>query len=88
MEQFGKLQEKINQLVAKFEKLETEKSELERDCLHLKEQVKSLETQLKNLTHVNERLEKSAREKNEIALKRISKLVDKIDQFQSEMKFS
>jgi predicted RNase H-like nuclease (RuvC/YqgF family) len=61
---------------------------LERECLDLGKQVKSLESQLKALSTDNKRLEKSAQEMNEIALKKISRLVDKIDQCQAEMKFS
>jgi hypothetical protein len=47
-----------------------------------------LESELKLLSQDGNRLEKQSREKQEAALKRISRLVDKIHQFQSEMKLS
>ncbi len=88
MENLEKLHKKVNDLVSQYEKLRQEKIATEEACAVLQDQVKALEGQVKTLQEENRRLEKSLNEKNDIALKRISRLVDKIDQFQTEMKIS
>ena len=88
IEKLDILQTKINDLLAKFEEQQNQKKQIEQDYTHLKEQFKALESQMQTMALENKRLEKDLQERNDAALKRISKLVDKIDQFQSEMKFS
>ena len=88
MESLDKLEQRINGLVEQFDKLATEKSRIDQENAQLKERVKALESELKTLQIENQNLDKRVTEKNEIALKRISRLVDKIDQFQTEMKIS
>ena len=85
---FEKLQHRLDDLLNKFERLKAEKLDVEQGYLQLKEQVKTLEARVKTLQDDNKRMEKSLDERGEAALKKISRLVDKIDQFQSEMKFS
>jgi DUF438 domain-containing protein len=62
--------------------------ELKKENAQLRERLSGLESELKLLSQDGNRLEKQTREKQEAALKRISRLVDKIHQFQSEMKLS
>ena len=76
------------QLVEKFDQVQTERYELETECTKLRERVRKLEQDLKKLGDDNLRLEKAFNTNNDMALKRISKLVDKIDQFQTELKIS
>jgi predicted nucleic acid-binding Zn-ribbon protein len=88
IEKLDILQTKINDLLAKFEEQQNQKKQIEQDYTHLKEQFKALESQMQTMALENKRLEKDLQERNDAALKRIGRLVDKIDQFQSEMKFS
>ena len=88
MESFDKLESKVMQLVEKFDQVQTERYELETECTKLRERVRKLEQDLKKLGDDNLRLEKAFNTNNDMALKRISKLVDKIDQFQTELKIS
>ena len=88
MESFDKLEAKVTELVEKFDKVQSERNKLATECTQLREQIKSLEVELKRLGDDNVRLEKAFSNNNDVALKRISRLVDKIDQFQTELKIS
>ncbi len=88
MENLDRLQGKVKDLLEQHKKLEASYSELKKENAQLRERLSSLESEMKAVTKSGSRLEKEAREKQEAALKRISKLVDKIHQFQSEMKLS
>ncbi len=83
-----KLQSKVTELVAKFENTVAEKTELEVECAELRAGVKSLELRIKALTAENAQLTKALQTTNDVALKRISKIVDRIDQAQAELKIS
>ncbi len=88
MESFDKLEAKVSQLVDEFDKVQSERRKLESECEKLRERVKALEEDVKRLSDENLRLEKIHTSNNDMALKRITKLVDKIDQFQTELKIS
>lgn len=88
MNPLEKLQSKVAELVTKFEYLEAEKTMVDVECLELRKKVSSLEQEIRVLTAENAKLTKSLQATNDTALKRISKIVDKIDQFQSELKIS
>lgn len=88
MENLDKLQARVKDVLEQYKKLESAHSELKKENAQLREKLGSLESELKLLSQGSSRLEKRTREKQEAALKRISRLVDKIHQFQSEMKLS
>jgi len=88
MENLDKLQTKVKDILEQYQKLEWAHLQLKKENAQLRERLSGLEAELKGLSQGNSRLEKQSREKQEAALKRISRLVDKIHQFQSEMKLS
>ncbi len=88
MEPLDKLQTRIKDILEQYKKLEAAHSELRKENAQLRDRLSTLEAELKSLSQGSGRLEKQSREKQEAALKRISRLVDKIHQFQSEMKLS
>ena len=88
MDNLEKLQKRVNELVEQFEKQHQANEVVEQENNKLKEQIRTMESRIKTLLEENRHLERGLREKNEAALKRISRLVDKIDQFQTEMKIS
>ncbi len=88
MENLDKLQTRVKDILEQYKKLESAHLELKKENAQLRERLGSLESELKLLSQDSNRLEKQTREKQEAALKRISRLVDKIHQFQSEMKLS
>lgn len=88
MSNLEKLQSKVTELVAKFETLQAEKTSLEVECGELRSQLKVLEGRARALTTENGQLSKALQATNGVALKRISKIVDKIDQVQAELKIS
>jgi len=88
MSNLEKLQSKVTELVAKFETLQAEKTSLEAECSELRSQVKALEGRTRALASENGQLTKALQATNDVALKRISKIVDKIDQVQAELKIS
>jgi len=88
MENLDKLQTKVKDILEQYQKLESAHLQLKKENAQLRERLSGLEAELKGLSQGNSRLEKQSREKQEAALKRISRLVDKIHQFQSEMKLS
>ncbi len=88
MNPLEKLQSKVTELVAKFELIEAEKTQVEVECQGLRKRISALEQEIRTLNSENLKLSKSLQATNEGALKRISKIVDKIDQFQSELKIS
>jgi uncharacterized coiled-coil DUF342 family protein len=88
MENLDKLQARVKDVLEQYKKLESAHSELKKENTQLREKLGTLESELKLLSQGSNRLEKQTREKQEAALKRISRLVDKIHQFQSEMKLS
>jgi cell division septum initiation protein DivIVA len=88
MENLDKLQTKVKDILEQYQKLETAHLQLKKENAQLRERLSGLESELKTLSQGSNRLEKQTREKQEAALKRISRLVDKIHQFQSEMKLS
>jgi predicted nuclease with TOPRIM domain len=88
MKTFDRLEAKVGELVERFDQISQERSKLESECSQLRDRVKSLEVELKRLGDDNLRLEKAINSNNEMALKRVSRLVDKIDQFQTSFKIS
>jgi cell division protein FtsB len=88
MENLDKLQTKVKDILEQYQKLESAHLQLKKENAQLRERLSGLETELKTLSQGSNRLEKQTREKQEAALKRISRLVDKIHQFQSEMKLT
>ncbi len=88
MSNLEKLQTKVTELVAKYETLQAEKTSLEVECHELQSQIKALEQKTRALTAENSQLSKALQNTNDFALKRISKIVDKIDQVQAELKIS
>lgn len=88
MNPLEKLQSKVADLVAKYEQIEAEKVTVEVECQRLRKQISSLEHEIRNLNAENAKLSKSLQATNEVALKKISRIVDKIDQFQTELKIS
>jgi len=88
MENLDKLQTRVKEILEQYKKLESTHLELKKENAQLRERLSGLEAELKGLSQGNSRLEKQSREKQEAALKRITRLVDKIHQFQSEMKLS
>lgn len=88
MENLDKLQTKVKDILEQYQKLESAHLQLKKENAQLRERLSGLESELKSLSQDGNRLEKQSREKQEAALKRISRLVDKIHQFQSEMKLS
>lgn len=88
MESFDKLEKKVTELVERFDAIQNERNRLDSECTELRERVKSLEAELKKLGDDNIRLEKAFNANNDLAVKRISRLVDKIDHFQSDLKIS
>ncbi len=88
MSNLEKLQTKVTELVAKYETLQAEKTSLEVECHQLQNQIKALEQKARTLTAENSQLSKALQNTNDVALKRISKIVDKIDQVQAELKIS
>ena len=88
MENLDKLQTKVKDILEQYQKLESAHLQLKKENAQLRERLSGLEAELKLLSQGGNRLEKQSREKQEAALKRISRLVDKIHQFQSEMKLS
>jgi predicted nuclease with TOPRIM domain len=88
MNSLEKLQAKVTELVAKFETIQAEKTELEVECAQLREQAKGFEQRIRTLTSENGQLSKALQTTNDAALKRISKIVDRIDQVQAELKIS
>ncbi|MCX6830664.1 MAG: cell division protein ZapB [candidate division Zixibacteria bacterium] len=88
MENLDKLQTRVKDILEQYKKLESAYLELKKENAQLRERLSGLESELKLLSQDGNRLEKQSREKQEAALKRISRLVDKIHQFQSEMKLS
>ncbi|MBK7091001.1 MAG: hypothetical protein IPH59_04655 [bacterium] len=88
MNPLEKLQSKVADLVSKFEQLEAEKTTIEVECQQLRKRIAALEHEIRGLNAENAKLTKSLQSTNEVALKRISRIVDKIDQFQTELKIS
>lgn len=88
MENLDKLQTRVKEILEQYQKLESAHLQLKKENTQLRERLSGLEAELKLLSQGSGRLEKQSREKQEAALKRISRLVDKIHQFQSEMKLS
>lgn len=88
MENLDKLQTRVKDILEQYKKLESAHAELKKENAQLRERLSGLESEIKTLTQSSSRLEKQSREKQEAALRRITKLVDKIHQFQSEMKLS
>jgi cell division protein FtsB len=88
MENLDKLQTRVKDILEQYKKLESAHAELKKENLQLRERLNGLESEIKTLSQGSNRLEKQSREKQEAALKRITKLVDKIHQFQSDMKLS
>lgn len=88
MDPLEKLEAKVTALVTQYEQVEAQKVRLERECQELRAKISTLEGELGNLTAENAKLSKTVQSTNDAALKRISRLVDKIDQFQSELKIS
>jgi cell division protein FtsB len=88
MENLDKLQTKVKDILEQYQKLESAHLQLKKENAQLRERLSGLEAELKLLSQGSNRLEKQSREKQEAALKRITRLVDKIHQFQSEMKLS
>ena len=88
MNPLEKLQSKVADLVSKFEQLEAEKTTTEVECQQLSKKISALEQEIRILNTENVKLAKSLQSTNEVALKRISRIVDKIDQFQTELKIS
>lgn len=88
MNPLEKLQSKVADLVSKFEQLEAEKTTIEVECHQLRKRISALEHEIWTLNAENAKLSKSLQSTNEVALKRISRIVDKIDQFQTELKIS
>lgn len=88
MNPLEKLQSKVADLVSKFEQLEAEKTTTEVECQQLRKRITGLEQEIRALNAENAKLSKSLQTTNEVALKRISRIVDKIDQFQTDLKIS
>jgi chromosome segregation ATPase len=88
MENLDRLQTKVKDILEQYKKLESAHRELKAENAQLRERLVSLESELRSHSQDKERIGKQSRDKQEAALKRISKLVDKIHQFQSEMKLS
>ena len=88
MENLDKLQTRVKDILEQYQKLESAHLQLKKENAQLRERLSGTEAELKLLSQGGNRLEKQSREKQEAALKRISRLVDKIHQFQSEMKLS
>ena len=88
MNPLEKLQSKVAELVSKFEQLEAEKTTTEVECQQLRKRITALEQEVRALNAENVKLCKSLQSTNEVALKRISRIVDKIDQFQTDLKIS
>ena len=88
MNPLEKLQSKVADLVSKFEQLEAEKTTIEVECQQLRKRIAAWEHEIRGLNAENAKLTKSLQSTNEVALKRISRIVDKIDQFQTELKIS
>ena len=88
MNPLEKLQSKVADLVSKFEQLEAEKTTMAVECQQLRKRIAALEHEIGGLNSENAKLTKSLQSTNEVALKRISRIVDKIDQFQTELKIS
>ena len=88
MENLDKLQTKVKDILEQYQKLESAHLQLKKENAQLRERLSGLEAELKLLSQGSNRVEKQSREKQEAALKRITRLVDKIHQFQSEMKLS
>jgi cell division protein FtsB len=88
MENLDKLQSRVKEILEEYKQLESAHNDLKKENAQLRNRLGSLESEIKTLSQGSSRLEKQSREKQEAALKRITKLVDKIHQFQSEMKLS
>lgn len=88
MKNLDKLQERVERLVDACQELETQKAEIARENEHLREQLTELQTNVRRAKSDSGKTEKTLRSKNQTALKRISGIVDRIDQLQSEIEFS
>ncbi len=81
MDRLEQLREKLNQIVAKYEALLQERDRLKSDNDRLGDELKQAEKQ-------QGRDESRTREKHAGAVRRISRLVDKIERLQGEIDFS
>jgi predicted RNase H-like nuclease (RuvC/YqgF family) len=88
MDTLAKLKERLDKLLEQYEKLEVRNEELRAENKDLRAKLIELEQEVSVLNADKARFEKQLGEKNEAAARRISRLVETIDQLQSEMEFS
>lgn len=88
MDTLEKLKGKLDQLLRRYEKLEAVNKDLRTENNELRARIADLEKKAKLLSDSKGKAEKQLGEANEAAVKRISRLVEKIDQLQSELEFS
>ena len=88
MNNLDKLQERVERLVDACRELETQKAEIAKENEDLRKQLTELQANVRRAKNDSGKTEKTLRSKNQTALKRISGIVDRIDQLQSEIEFS
>jgi cell division septum initiation protein DivIVA len=88
METLEKLQSKLNRLLTHYEDARADNERLLRENQDLKKQLKAAGAAIAELKRQNKVIEKTAAEKNQGAVKRISKLVERIEELQGEIEFS
>jgi predicted nuclease with TOPRIM domain len=88
MDTLESLKTKIDRILEKQEQLLLEKEAMERKNSELQDEITALRSRLAKLTSENGQLQGELSERNQTALKRINRLVEKIDLLQGEMKFS
>ncbi|MFH2055565.1 MAG: hypothetical protein ABIJ61_06380 [bacterium] len=88
MNRLEQLKEKLDQIVGKYESLLQERDRLKAANAQLSEELQQAQIQLKELERRQDKDDSRSREQHAGAVRRISKLVDKIERLQGEMDFS
>lgn len=88
MNRLEQLKEKLDQIIVKYEALMQERDRLKAANAQLGEELHEAQDRLKELERQQGRTDSRSREKNAGAVRRISKLVDKIERLQGEIDFS
>ena len=88
MESLERLKDKLDRLIASYELLQGRNDKLRNENQDLKNKIAELEKEVARFSAEKSKADKHIGEKNEVAIRRISRLVEKIDQLQSEIEFS